>query len=598
MLQLPPELVVVTLSHATLIDIVRCKLVCKTFNTVINESTTLQYLIELGCAGYVDGNYGKGTLLQHERLRRLIEIESAWREFSLATKTKFKIPGVFPTPYEFGEGVFICGHTKLDTIRSTSVFGDVTSDHETRTLSQTQPPVKAVCDVAIDPGSDLLILLEDRDEDEGIDGESKIYDFHIRSLSTYLPHAAAQKSVITYRAPAEVGDIATTVIVEDLLSAMFSYALQDGDGELVIWNWKTGEKIARLRGSFPPLTTCTFLSPAVFIIPQTRTSEGALKAYLAVYAIPSSEQGGVVTPCLLAMYNMPAFSPKVTGCTMVVRFNAVPNPQNVAHADDGFRENPICQSFSKPFYGDPLKRIFVISMRIIHLQGPSRLEIEGFTVFLHSDAFLRLLGEQTVRTGLPSTSTLKNFKWDEYCKYARMTEGEPRDSFIRFVHGQRYLDYKENSLHIWDFNSYFVKRKESLARALPGGNQEEAEIPNKEVISENALPDGEETVQRSTPGNDGYLLNARPTDVTEGKWASEPVYSSGPAVIENVTFRDKVWSSLPYQRITSRTKFDDLDGAMMDGERIILLKKNYETAHLELTVMSIVPEPDQDKPDS
>ncbi|KAG8989303.1 hypothetical protein FRB94_014492 [Tulasnella sp. JGI-2019a] len=441
MLQLPPELIVATLCHATLIDIVRCKQICKTFNTVINESTALQYLIELGCAGYVDGNYDKGTLPQHERLRRLIEIESAWRGFSLATKTKLELPEAFSSIYEFCGGVFIRRQhsaAQLNTTRFSSIFGGVTSDSETRNLSDLQPAIKAIRDITIDPGSDLLIAIECREG--GTDEVFEIYDFHIRSLSTCLPHPAAQQSVVTHLVRG-VARISTAVIVEDFFSAIFSCASQDGEGgDLVVWNWKTGAKIARLKGPFPPTTTCTFLSATVFVIPQTEYVNGEIstpRACLTVYGIPSSEEGGVVTPRLLAVYNMPVFTPGVMECAMVIRFNLVPRlPPRGAHSDDGYRENPKHQSPSKPFYTDPLKRIFVIGMEVTHRLGKFMDETEVFTVFLHSDAFLRLLGEETVRTGLPSTSTWKDFQWDEYCNYARVTEAEPRATFSELMRGQ------------------------------------------------------------------------------------------------------------------------------------------------------------------
>lgn len=140
--------------------------VCKTLNAIINGSTALQYLIELGCAGYADGRYGKGTLPPHERLRRLVETESAWRRLALTRPTLLKLPGAAPvaTTYEFSGGVFVrsSGGTSLDVVRFPSTFGDVT--FEMRTLTQSQLAAKAVRDVAIDPGSDLLILVEQRDE--------------------------------------------------------------------------------------------------------------------------------------------------------------------------------------------------------------------------------------------------------------------------------------------------------------------------------------------------------------------------------------------------------------------------------------------------
>ncbi|KAG9038603.1 hypothetical protein FRB95_000825 [Tulasnella sp. JGI-2019a] len=113
-------------------------------------------------------------------------------------------------------------------------------------------------------------------------------------------------------------------------------------------------------------------------------------------------------------------------------------------------------------------------------------------------------------------------------------------------------------------------------------------------MSRNALLDGEETVQYTVPANDDEnvrpSVGKQPTGSTESKWALAPVYDSGPTFIENVVFQNKVRSALPYRRITSRTTFANVNGAMLDDERIILFKKDYQAEHLELTVMGIVPE--------
>ncbi|KAG9015237.1 hypothetical protein FRB94_004356 [Tulasnella sp. JGI-2019a] len=608
MLQLPPELTVATLSHATLKDVVRCKRVCKTLETIINESIALQYLIELGCAGYVDGNYEKGALPQHERLRRLNEIESAWGKFSLAVKARFKLPGATSSIYEFYGGVFIRGQaagTRLETIRFPSTFGDVSA--ETRNFAHSQLAVKAARDIAIDPGSDLLVLIEVRDDGMN-NGASRIYDFHIRTLSGCLPHVAARQSIITYAVDREAAYVANTAIIGDLLSVMFSRRSQDNKGgELVVWNWKTSEKIVALEGSFPPSTTCTFLSPAVFVIPQTEQTADKtpkLRAYLAVYAISPHEEGRLVPPRLIATYNLPAFSSKVIECVMVVRSDPAPCAQYFAHTGDssatglGSREDPRHPLRSKPFYVDPLKRIFVIGMQVTRRRRPrswlilmpgETIETEEFTVFLHSDAFSELLGEQYVRTGLPSIS--KKFNWDEYCQYARMTNLRPRTNYVCFVYGQRYLDYEENpngnQLHIWDFNPCRVMRKR-----LSTQNQSEGDKQKTELFNEG---DGGEAAHSSAPANEPDASSPsekQPAESTNSKWALAPLYDSEPDFIQNAVFKDKkVQGLLPFRRITSRARFADLNGAMMDDERIILLKKNSEAAQLELAVMSIVQEP-------
>ncbi|KAG8890756.1 hypothetical protein FRB98_004801 [Tulasnella sp. 332] len=615
MLQLPPELTVATLKRATLIDILRCKRVCKTLNTIINGSTVLQYLIELGCAGYTDGRYGKGALPPHERLRRLVETESAWRRLALQTKMKFKLPSAAPiaTTYEFSGGVFIrgSGETSLEVVRFPSTFGDTT--FEVRTLTQSQLAVKVIRDMAIDPGSDLLILVEKR-VDPGDQDTFTTYDFHIRSLNTCLPHAAAQQSLVTHRIPRRLAYAAATTIVGDLLSVMFSSRLLDNNksGELVIWNWKTCNKIATLEGAFPYPITCTFLSPSVFMIPQTRRTSSSptiVEGYLAIYVITSSDQGEPVTPRLLAQYNMPAFSPKVTECAMICRSDPAPCPQHFPSSGNSATvvgdKTAHQAGVPKPFYADPLKRIFVIGMRLVYrkkrLMGADRELTEEFTVFLHSDAFVNLLGEETVWTGQPSLTTFKEFEWAEYCQYTRLTELKLRTNFVCFAHGQRYLDYEEhpygNRIHIWEFNQCIIRRRKFLVQNLQKEDKPKKEIFNEGVMQWNTVSDGGETAHYSAPANDDrYTPNIRsptenrPTGSAANKYALNPEYDSEPAFIENTVFKEKkVWSSLPFRRITSRSKFANLSGAMMDDERVVLVKR--EEGGLEIMAMSIVQNP-------
>jgi len=231
-----------------------------------------------------------------------------------------------------------------------------------------------------------------------------------------------------------------------------------------------------------------------------------------------------------------------------------------------------------------------------------RHQSEEFTIFLHSDAFVKLLGEETVRTGLPSLSTWKKeFQWSEYCQYARMSELKPRSNFVCFVYGQRYLDYEEhpygNRIHIWDFNPYIIKRRRYLVQNQ-AGEKPKKEIFNEGVMQWNTVSDGGETAHYSAPANDDrYTPNTRsptekrPMGSTASKWALTPVYDTEASVVENPVFKEKkVWSSLPFRRVTSRSKLANLSGAMMDDERIVLIKTNREEMCLEIAVMSIVQE--------
>lgn len=192
MLDLPSELIIAVLSRAALQDILRCRRVCiscmacvitpsitqnqiyctqvcKRFNDIIFGSNALQYRIELECSGYVDGDAGKDTLIQKARLQSLIKVETAWRRLSFETKCRQRSIGRSGI-YELYGGVFvrgisedpgIRGATGLEVVKLPSTIGN--TKPEMWKFLPAQMGVRAIRDVGIDPGSDLLVLIEEKD---------------------------------------------------------------------------------------------------------------------------------------------------------------------------------------------------------------------------------------------------------------------------------------------------------------------------------------------------------------------------------------------------------------------------------------------------
>lgn len=219
---------------------------------------------------------------------------------------------------------------------------------------------------------------------------------------------------------------------------------------------------------------------------------------------------GYPEPRQLATYDLPTLSSKVTSFAMVCRADPAPCTSFLSSPGDEER-----QSSSKPeadpptLYSDPEKRIIVVQIQVTHrrkrLIGADRHEEENYTLFLHSDAFFKVLGSGDGENLPLSEGPPKHFEWNDYSRYARLTGLSSRRNYgkqlqhgslcaaadwhlftVCFVHGQRFVDYEEhpygNKLHIWDFNPYAVRRKDYLDMEMLRESQ--GGVKRKEIFNE------------------------------------------------------------------------------------------------------------------
>lgn len=145
---------------------------------------------------------------------------------------------------------------------------------------------------------------------------------------------------------------------------------------------------------------------------------------MVIYGVPAmSERLDPEVPVCkaLATFQFPIFSSTVNSAQ--ISSESTPEPCYPRRAESAAQ---------KPFYPDPRKRIFKLSL-VIHLATKSfysgAAKTETYTIFVHSDAFWNLLEDDILRTGqLPRDGAPKVIRWDLWSKYARWTPwGTPRD---------------------------------------------------------------------------------------------------------------------------------------------------------------------------
>lgn len=155
---------------------------------------------------------------------------------------------------------------------------------------------------------------------------------------------------------------------------------------------------------------------------------------LVLYGLPPLDESPKSDPpqcTVLAILHLPPFSDKVDSARISNRSDPAPCPQ--AHPQTASSSSLL----PKPFYPDPLKRIFVISLEISTTSKPLFTKavqtLSDATLFVHSDAFVKLLGRDVLESGqLGYSATHSEFKWDDWSQYARWTAIVPQETFSEF----------------------------------------------------------------------------------------------------------------------------------------------------------------------
>lgn len=178
---------------------------------------------------------------------------------------------------------------------------------------------------------------------------------------------------------------------------------------------------------------------SVALEPSPKKKVGRM-ASMVVYGVPTqSERLATEEPMsckVIATFQFPFFTNKIHHAQ--ISLESSPEP--------GAASYPRMAGINakKPFYPDPRKRIFKLSLSIRWSKKSFWGDVESrnviYTIFVHSDAFWNVLGDDILRTGrLPLGTVPKVIPWNLWSKYARwIPEWTPRD----------FGTYSPTSLHV------------------------------------------------------------------------------------------------------------------------------------------------------
>ncbi|KAI0773133.1 hypothetical protein BD413DRAFT_313185 [Trametes elegans] len=435
LLDLPPELIVEVLKLLDHCELMRCRRVCSTLNSLIDTNICLQYQVELEVEGLRDGD--ERTLCASERLKLLRARRDRWLTLDWCHVVSLPPQEIIPEaslPYELQGGIFlnIRNHAGRITINSTTL---PTTDYPRTDHANSHVLQAQVLDITTDPTQDLLVMLD-------ICGR-----VHLWSLSTFAAHPRAAKPILCPQGANNLV-ITTLYIAHDLLAL-----LKCSDAmHITIWNWQTGSKIFHLEDSDASsyvATSLAWLSSRTFVLADIASGD------LFVFSLRDY---------ICNTRDAPLNECKVTPCARL----QLPRVDSDWHISDFQVDTTPLQAElprGRPFALSPELNIIVFSVQYVALnRRPSR-----YVGFVHNHYLLSYVRS---RDEGGATKTVPWAEWGPHnCRFIPRRIGGP--PYARHVYGQKVVyNWIETLVHrqlitVYDFNVHPM-RLASAQRAQGG----------------------------------------------------------------------------------------------------------------------------------
>ncbi|KAJ3798225.1 hypothetical protein GGU11DRAFT_820755 [Lentinula aff. detonsa] len=362
-LQLPVELICDVLQLLSVQDLLQCNLVCNRLHRTINDSSALQFTIELSRCRM---NAAPTSELSFaSRLRLLRDREYAWRTLNPKSRHQLKLAHS-GTIYEFAGGVYGVGK-EIERRTAFITFYDLPS-----VASGTQRSIKHtfsetnVVDFTMDPAQDLLVLVSMNHD------SPYVYDLHLRKLSTNEPHPLAPAPILPCYQKQQglnLADGAVQIQISgDVIGFLVKETLLSLRAHFEVFKWRTVFPNSCMVKSLVGIDDFTFLSEDHFLLVQPN-------GLFDVYSF-SGSISDLSNPILRASYELPALSPAYS--FWYISLSSNPSPDFPGPAGE-----------NKAFYCSPADRLHACCIYVYQPALPDRDTVYPFVFFFHPKTLLK-----------------------------------------------------------------------------------------------------------------------------------------------------------------------------------------------------------------
>ncbi|KAF8606377.1 hypothetical protein BDV93DRAFT_520688 [Ceratobasidium sp. AG-I] len=429
---LPEEILRLVLTFSAPSTIRCCQQVCRLLQHVIKSDVRMQYLLELDACGYVEPVNPRHDLTDAEKIDIVRSHRGRWNKLDSIKANAIHFSDV--SAWEYTDGIFV----RLSRRTRQLHFYQLPSRNRGVGYKYWVTPDLEVNigDFGIDPGQDLLVLLEAQ-------GTQGTYNIHIRSMTTGEIHsrAPAGNSVLSYQHSTFLLQ-STSVSFEiagRLLAAVFPSRHANSPSCVVLWNWTTGAEILRVDTIGGRYASFTMLSENSFVLPRFSPSRKA--------------ENRMRRSCfgLLDMYQFDAHSGAPTKPVCVASFALPPVKDRSIEASVRIRCVPTTVSPTPRTCSNALPKVFEVAHdnRLLYLELISEVQGNASTETLCVSSSLllsALSAPQQRELRQPSAIVL----WDDWAEKTIWFNTDGLDCRgEHFSFGQRMAGFKTDATYVW-----------------------------------------------------------------------------------------------------------------------------------------------------
>ncbi|KAJ7498966.1 hypothetical protein FB451DRAFT_18603 [Mycena latifolia] len=410
--KIPPELVEAICLCLDALAIVRFSQVSHQFYRILQQSSALQYKIQLELAGLRDGQAASGSAT---RLEMLKGYQTAWASFDWTKSHSCKI--------EMDGDLWELVGNVLASYHPEKGFSFTRVSSATRHIPQAQWSIAAlpvaVLDFSMDLSQDLLLAVE-------FNASKSTAVLHLLSLQTGRSHPSARTPSLSRQVGTPDPMSFQIRIFGEYIGIMVEN--DDEDVELLVWEWKSGNIKKHLRRD--DMTSFAFLDNRRLVIAALSTD---LQPELRVLDI----EGHISDMIGYFSFRLPALSrplQDVTEIDMMIQTE----PASSWPADHNLDE---------PFAVSHSDRLFVMSVR--RWETFQATEPTFMLCFLLSTLL-------NTMDSFPDGGENRTLAWDNWGpRRTRMLRvSQLPDPWVCFVYGQRCIIQTDRArCQILDFNS-------------------------------------------------------------------------------------------------------------------------------------------------
>ncbi|KAG1717929.1 uncharacterized protein EDB91DRAFT_1305162 [Suillus paluster] len=421
---LPNELIALFLDELDVVSLLRCKEVCRLFNSVIATNVQLLYKIELFFGRFENGRHC--NLDTVSRLRACRQYQQAWNNLSF--------PDSRFVSMQEGHAWELSGGVLCQAMRSG--------------LSCLQLPCKIkdiperewsindfgfeIRDFTIDTSQDLIVAVEP----VGIIPNLSC-KIHMRTLMTGEHHPMSSVPFVTHTPSSEHEELRFLIqVCGSRVAVLFQELADEPTCELVIWDWKSGQQKLFIRDA--DLKSFSFVTENLVLVGIVESDEAPPR--LDVLSIDNFS--GAMVQYQDVNYICGLEYPKMKANVIDMLIRSEPTP--------GWSPS---QSLRIPFFFARSDRIFTITMRV----SPDSNSTEESTVLIVPLSTIMAQIELTHNT---PKRLVPWRKWGP--NGSHMLLRNPSEVWVCYVYGMKFIQLlrwqKGTRARVYDFNKYAARR--------------------------------------------------------------------------------------------------------------------------------------------